>query len=144
MLSVDINRDDWDQKRFNWQDKPFYRVKYASMFGLPLTKEIREARALQFLSEKDVLPGKPIILSRESIFSGEMYIELNNSEVEHEKISGEFFTMHFEGNMRQMAAWKKTMQEQARQNGLEIGEIMPYCASNHNKHCQVVLIAQLM
>jgi len=144
MLSVEINKEDWDQKQFEWQEKPFYRVKYTSLLGMPLTKELKETKALQMLSEQDMLPGKPIILRKnDSMFGGELFIELKNADIEHEKMSGDFFTMVFEGNNWQMPAWKKTMQQVAAGQGMDISDIMLYHASSHAKKSMVVLIGQV-
>jgi len=145
MLSVEIKKEDWDQKVFDWQDKPFYHVSYASFLGLPLTREMAEARALQMLSQKNLLPGKPIILrSNSSLFGGDLFIELENAnDVEHKKMSGKFFTMFFEGNSRHIPTWKNILKEVARTKNMAVSEVMPYLAGSHDKNCQVVLIARV-
>jgi len=138
MIQSDLQKEDWDQKTFTWENKPFYRVKYASVLGIPISRVISVKQAVDKIGQD--LPGRPLVLSAsDSLFSGELLIELNSAENLPAKfLSGTFFSMFFEGSPK-ISEWSGILRQVCRANGQEPVEIIPYYANS----AQTVLLARL-
>lgn len=141
-----IKKEDWDRKQFEWKNKPFYRVRYGSFFGLPLTLDIQRKKALEKLRNRKLLPGKPVILTKNNIITSKLYIEMTHADenTEHETFSGNYFTMSFEGKTNNFGLWKKILKQVCETNSLHVKEILPYFAKHEDSKKELtVLLARV-
>jgi len=141
----DIRKGEWDRKRFTWTDKPFFRLKYASFFGAPLTLALKRQKVLEQLHSKGLLPEKPVIITNNNILTSELLIELKHTgDVEHTKLNGDFFTMYFKGDQRNMEMWKDIMRQVCAANSLEVKDFLHYNASCKKCDETTILLAEVL
>jgi len=145
-MNIVLNRDDWHKQTFEWNDKPFYRVTFASFLGLPITNELQLKKASQTLNNKHLLPGMPVILTRnKSLCTGELLIEVNGPDgIPTERMSGRFFSMFFEGYLNHLDTWKKRIAKECEERGMHVEEILTYFANNRGSKSQTVLLAKVI
>jgi len=143
-----LNKKDWDRQEFVWDNKPFYSVRYASIIGIPLNHNSIRTKAIEFLKERGNLPGKPIILSNQGLFFGELMVELNSDdqELNTKQVSGKFYSMFFEG--KHDPVWYGIIRHVCQAKGNKVDFVLPYYATCSKCEAeggapQTVLIARL-
>jgi len=139
-----VEKGEWDRKCFTWTDKPFYRLKYASFFGAPLTLNMKRQKVLEELHSKGLLPEKPVMITNNNILRSELLIELNSADVDHVKLNGDFFTMYFKGDQKNMGMWKDIMRQVCATNALEVEDFLHYNASCRKCDETTILLAKVL
>ncbi len=142
----------WDEKTFQFDEKPFVKVTTINFFHTPLNmgsvtkktwKKIKEANADS--------PEEFALLSHDpSPWRGEHYFTTTKEVpgANNVKLSGTFLTKVFEGPYREAGSWAKEMEEYVKSQGEELKNLYfyyttcPKCAKYYGKN-YVVGFAQV-
>ena len=146
-----LDKRDWDRKMHAWKEKVFYKEHYSSLFYIPLGfGEIME-RAIPMLMEKGLFEENGLILCRnEGMWGGDAYIELKKDapSINTQRISGNFFSMYFEGSYKETGKQMQALREHCKKNGMDVKEVLSYyatcpeCIKKYGK-TQTVLFARI-
>ncbi|MDD5045427.1 MAG: hypothetical protein PHG51_07815 [Candidatus Omnitrophica bacterium] len=137
----------WDEKEFNWKNKPFFVTKYKEFMHMPLNYGKVLAKALEKIGDRR--EDQFTLSGEESLLSSSLLVpvtEEGNFPVE--KISGTVLTRLFEGNYSDIKSWIKEMTNYVRGKDKEVKKFWfwyptcPKCAKKYGK-VQTVIFAQV-
>jgi len=148
---VRLDAADWDKKEIEWEDKPFYKAKYRTIFHIPLNIGGVVTRTMAELDSRGLAEDPPMMLSKEeSMFSSTMLFSLNEdaSDLNTEKLSGKYASRLFEGGYREMGKWIRETKLYCSEIGKEAKELLfwyatcPKCAKKYGG-VQTVIFAKV-
>jgi hypothetical protein len=146
-----LDRDKWDEREFEWTDKPFLEDHIRAFLHVPLNYGSVISRDHAAVEDAAAYPADPLWLTEEvSPWGSEVYVALDR-EIPHAKvtkISGKFLTKVFEGPYRDAGKWAHQMEDYVRSRGqtplrlLFFYATCPKCAKRFGRN-EVVLFAQV-
>lgn len=141
----------WDKKEITFQDKLFLKDHVLSLLHIPLNFGQVMVKNLEKIQKAGALADDPLMLSDEkSLWGSDVYIAVAKDVpgAQMEKISGNFLSMVFEGQYKDMGKWINQMNEFVKSRGKMARKLYfyyttcPKCAKVYGKN-YVVILAQL-
>ena len=141
----------WDEKVFEWKDKPFIKDRVFTLFYVPinfgrvmkrLDKRIRQAGA--------TVPGDVCLSDHTSKWNIDLYLAVDKDipGAVTTRLSGRYFTKVYEGPYRETGTWCKDFDALAKKKGLDVRKSFmwyttcPKCAKKYGKN-YVAIVGQL-
>jgi hypothetical protein len=149
-----FNPEKWDNKTFNWYNKPFIKESMITFFHIPfpcsLNKKISKLCKLAD-SCNSVNPEEVLLLFRDpSAFKSEIYLSVDKeiTGAENTKITGNFVSKVFSGPYREVPKFIKSMDEYLSKEGKKAKDYYihyaycPKCAEKYGNN-YMIIFAQL-
>lgn len=146
-----VDRSLWDEKTFQWKDKPFLKDHIHAFLHVPLNFGSVIHRDQTAIEEAAAFPENPIWLTDEvSPWGSDIYVAIDRDvpNATTTTLSGQFMTKVFEGPYRDVGKWIHSMEEYVAANGQTIEKTYffyatcPRCAKHFGKN-DVVVFAQV-
>lgn len=141
----------WDDKMFEWKDKPFLKDHMRAFLHIPLNFGSVISRDHQAIEGAAAYPEQPLWLTEEvSPWGSDIYVAVDRDVPGKTvvRLSGRFMTKVFEGPYRDLGRWMAEMQRHVEAKGHRIDKTYffyatcPKCAKHFGRN-QVVVFAQI-
>jgi len=141
----------WDDKTFEWRDRPFLKDHMRAFLHIPLDFGSVISRDHAAIEQAAAYPEQPLWLTEEvSPWGSDVYVAVDRDvpKATMVKLSGTFMTKVFEGPYRHIGKWMTEMEQLVAAKGRKIDKTYffyatcPKCAKHYGKN-QVVLFARL-
>jgi hypothetical protein len=114
-----FNSERWDEKTFNWENKPFIKESLQTFFHIPFPPMVgrKITRMYKMSGEAKMMPADKgdilVLFTDPSPFKSEIYLSVNGdiSGAENVKISGAFMSKVFDGSYNAVPKFMKQMDE---------------------------------
>lgn len=146
-----LDRDLWNEREFDWKDKPFLKDHIRSFLHIPLNFGSVISRDHKIVEEAEAYPEHPLWLTEEvSPWGADVYLATDRevSGATMQRMSGKFLSKVFEGPYGDIGKWEQQMEDFAKSKGHEVEKkyffyaTCPKCAKHFGKN-QVVLFAKV-
>lgn len=141
----------WDDKVFEWRDKPFLKDHMRAFLHIPLNFGSVISRDHAAIEEAAAYPEQPLWLTEEvSPWGSDVYVAVDREVpgTTTVRLSGRFVTKLFEGPYRDLGRWTTEMYRHVEATGHRVEKAYffyatcPKCAKHFGKN-QVVVFAQI-
>jgi endo-beta-N-acetylglucosaminidase D len=141
----------WDQKTFEWQNRPFIKDKVFTLFYMPMNfggtmkrimKKVEKARAS--------VPNWLCLSEHTSKWNMDVYCavdkEVSDAQMAH--LSGKFLSKVYEGDFKETGNWCKDFEQYAKDKGVSVNKMYmwyttcPKCAKKYGKN-YVAIVGQI-
>ncbi len=145
-----LDRQYWDERRFDWRDKLFLRDHIRAFLHIPLNFGSVISRDHAAVEGAAAYPEHPLWLTDEvSPWGSDIYVALDRpiENAELTRLSGTFLSKVFEGPYRDAGKWASEMEKYVAAQGRTVDRLFyfyatcPKCARHFGKN-EVVLFAQ--
>jgi hypothetical protein len=143
-----FSRENWDDKIFDWQQKPFIKDKVCTFLYMPigfgrvmkrLDQKVRNANA--------TVPDWLCLADHTSSWNMDVYLAVDKviPEANNVTLSGKFFSKVYEGSYQDTGKWTRDYEIKAQIKGLSIKKMFmwyttcPKCAKKYGKNYVVIL-----
>ena len=139
----------WDGAELTWEDKLFVRDRVRSLFHIPLNFGGVMKRNIERIEAAGVRDPADLLLTDEnSLWGADVYLAVDGEVpgARHERISGDFFFMVFEGPYSHARKWCGEIRSRLEEQGRSVKKLYywyttcPGCAKAYGKN-YVVLVA---
>jgi hypothetical protein len=146
-----LDRSLWDEKTFEWKDKPFLKDHVRAFLHMPLDYGSVISRDNARIEEASAYPEQPLHLTDEvSPWGADLYVAVDRTVPNSTMttLSGTFMTKVFEGPYRNVGKWIHSMEEYVAAGGWTLDHLYffyatcPKCAKHFGKN-EVVLFARV-
>ncbi len=114
-----VNLSKWNMREWQWKDKPFYVVKYATFFRMPLNMSGVFSKGMKEIKDSYATPEPKIWLAKDTgLFGAKMLFQVNRAikgDSNIEWLSGRFVSRGFQGPYSQMGNYIRVFTEQVKQ-----------------------------
>ena len=141
----------WDEKTFEWKDKPFLKDHMRSFLHMPLNFGSVISRDNARIEQAAAYPEQPMWLTEDvSPWGADIFLAVDRAvpNATMTTLSGRFMTKVFEGPYRNIGKWIRSMEEYVAASGWTIDKLYffyatcPKCAKHFGQN-QVVLFARV-
>ena len=141
----------WEEKQFDWKDKPFVKDHIREFLHMPLNFGSVMARDHAAIENSQAYSQEPLWLVDEvSPWGADIYLATDRPvpDMQMEYLSGTFMTKVFTGPYRDIGKWIANTEAFVRENGKEVEKLYffyatcPRCAKHFGKN-QVVVFAKI-
>ena len=146
-----LDADRWDEREFEWSDKPFLRDHIRSLFHIPLNFGSVISRDHAAIEDAAAYPEHPLWLTDEvSPWGSDVYVAVDRDVpgANIERLSGTFLSKVFQGPYRHVGKWTRAMESYVAERGRNVEKLLyyyatcPKCAKHFGAN-QVVLFAKV-
>ena len=146
-----LDADEWNEREFTWDEKPFLKDHVRSFLHVPLNYGQVITRDLAMVEEAEAYPMEPLTLNDDvSPWSTDVYVAVDRDipGANMVYLSGTFLTKVFEGPYSHAGRWAKEMEAYVRSKGRDLKKLYfyyatcPKCAKQFGKN-SVVVFAQV-
>jgi hypothetical protein len=142
----------WDHQELHFRDKLFVLAKTKSIAHIPVNMGtvFRETfKAIEAADARD--PGEFLVLSRDrSAWSAEHLFSVSRQVpgLSAVRLSGDFRTRVFEGPYKQVPAWERDLEREAKASGRAVEDVYffyttcPNCAKAYGKNYVVAVVKE--
>jgi hypothetical protein len=141
----------WDDKLFDWKEKPFLKDRILAFLHVPLNFGKVMRRDQEAIEQASAHPEQPLWLTHDtSPWASDLYLAVDrdvpNASVT--RLSGTFISKVFEGPYRNIGRWIAEMEMHVAAKGRRLERVYffyatcPKCAKQFKKN-QVVLFAKV-
>lgn len=141
----------WDNKLFEFHDKPFLKDQTVSFLHIPLNMSKVMARMQKLADENNAIADDFILLSQEvSSWHADQYYAISQDipNANIVRLSGKYFSKVYEGEFRDAGKWHQDLIDTLKERGDEVKQLYfyyttcPKCAKVYDKN-YVVGFAQI-
>lgn len=141
----------WDDKTFEWKEKPFIRDKVCTLFYMPLNfSSVMKRFDRKVTYAGAIVPNNLCLSDHTSKWNMDLYLAVDKEipDAENTTISGKFFSKVYEGPFGDTEKWMKDYETIAKLKGIIIKKqfmwytTCPKCAKKYGKN-YVVIVGQI-
>jgi hypothetical protein len=141
----------WDDKTFEWKEKPFIKDKVCTLFYMPLNfSKVMKRFDCKVTFAGAIVPDNLCLSDHTSKWNMNLYLAIDKEipDAENMTISGKFYCKVYEGPFRETEKWMKDYETLAKSKGIKIKKqymwytTCPKCAKKYGKN-YVVIIGQI-
>ncbi len=118
-----LDRELWDEREFDWKDKPFLKDHIRSFLHVPLNFGSVISRDHKIVEDAEAYPEEPLWLTEEvSPWGADVYLATDR-EVKGatmKSLSGKFLSKVFEGPYRDVGKWEQQVEDFAKSRGYQV------------------------
>jgi hypothetical protein len=141
----------WDDKTFEWKNKPFIKDKVCTLFYMPMNySSVMKRFDRKVTAAGAIIPDWLCLSEHTSKWNMDMYLAVDKeiSNAVNTTITGEFYSKVYEGPFSNTGVWMKDYETLTKSKGLIIKKqfiwytTCPKCAKKYGKN-YVVVIGQI-
>lgn len=141
----------WDDKTFEWKDKPFIRDKVFTLFYMPMNfGAVMKRFDRKVTAAGAIVPDWLCLSDHTSKWNMDLYLAVDReiANAKNTAITGKFFSKVYEGPFRDTEKWMKDYEILVKSKGFILKKqymwytTCPKCAKKYGKN-YVVIVGQL-
>jgi hypothetical protein len=141
----------WENKQFEWNDKPFIREKVRTFFFMPINFGGAMRRVMKLIDQTGTsMPDYLCLSDHTSKWNMDIYLAVDKEVpgAENVTLSGKYLSKVYEGNFNKTGEWCKDFETYAKSQGLTVKKwfmwytTCPKCAKKYGKN-YVAIIAEV-